>query len=168
MYYKKYSQEIIDGLVNVAVSAPPIIKPSVHLNRLYRTVSIGMYDSFQASQPYIKNISVAANNKDALHKLELEAKDVLTGLFIKIIQDIDNFENKTLEQKMSKITQYMFLEVPPFHYINLEKNMRLDSSQEILDYIHLTKPLRKDFRDKYQAEIKMLGGLVKAAEMLKN
>jgi hypothetical protein len=168
MYYKKYSQEIIDRLVNVAASIPPFVKPSVHLNRLYRTVSIGMYDSLQANQTYIKNLKISFSKKEALQRLEQEANEVLSVLFTKVIADIEDFENKSIEDKMSSITQYKFLDVSPYNYITLEKNMTTDASEETLNYIHLTKPLRKDFREKYNTEIHLLDKIVFKAKLLTN
>ncbi len=166
MFFKKYSQEVIDGLVNIAASATPIKTPSTHLNRLYRTVAIGMYDSIQSNQSIIRNLEVNEENEEAIKRIEQEAKTLLSTLLMKVITDIEFFEAQSIEYKMSCITKSRLLDVLPSEYNHHEMMFTIDKESAAIEYTHLTRPIRKTFIDKYKTEIQIIDELVNKAKSL--
>jgi hypothetical protein len=168
MYYKKYSQEIIDGLVSVAASFAPVVKPSTHLNKLHRVVCLGMYESLQTNLNLIKNLNVAASYTETLTKIEDEIRCVLSGLSSKVNADIAYFEKQSIEYKMSCITKNKLLDVLPSEYQRHESMMHKDKDSADIEYVNLTRPLRKSFLTRFRKEIKEIEHLIDKAKLLTN
>lgn len=150
MRFTKYSQETIEKLVNIATDTYYAL-PSEHLDNLYRVVNLGMYDALREDAKGINQSKVMMVNK---------ANEILKELYETIKQDIEDFAGKTIQEKMPHVTQNRFLDVPPSTYGRNESLIALDKDSVDINYIYLTQPLRKNFREKYKTEIYALEALI--------
>ena len=149
MRFTKYSQETIEKLVNIAADTYYAM-PSEHLDNLYKVVNLGMYDALRENAKSITPKEVLVEKSNA----------ILKELYEMIKEDIEDFAGMTIQEKMTFVTQNRFLDVPPSTYGRNETLMILDKDSVDINYIYLTQPLRKRFREKYKTEIYALEALI--------
>lgn len=155
MRFTKYTQETIDKLVSI-VARTTYALPSEYLDNLYKVVNLGMYDALREDAKAIKQTEIVMVDK---------ANDILKVLYANIMKDIDDFTNRRIQEKMPYVTQNRFLDVPPSTYGRNETLMILDKSSVDINYIYLTQPLRKKFREKYKTEFYAIEALIIQSEL---
>lgn len=161
----KYSPETIERLSSI-ITNEEIVKPSVHLNNLFRTVTLGMYDSLRESAKQISSMEAKYSKTQKMENLNNKANTLLKELYETIKIDIAEFSELCIEDKMSSITQSRFLDIDPKTYATNESLMIMDKDSVEMSYIYLTQPLRKKFRDKHKPIILRLDNLVNEAKKL--
>lgn len=165
MTLMKYSPETIDELATI-ISNTELVKPSVHLNNLYKIVNLGMYDSVREHAKTLSQERTVPNLKNRKVDCAEAARAILKEFYQVVKDDIAAFAKLTIEEKMSSITQNRFLDVDPSTYGACETMMLIDKESVDMSYIYLTQPLRKRFRDKHKVVITQLEKIATDAKQL--
>lgn len=147
MMHTKYTPEVIGNLVDIAINSSFTL-PEEHLINLFSMVNLGMFDTLQDE-------AKAINSKDDKAK----SKVIFKELYELIVEDIEAFKLLPIEKKTAEFSQSRILEVPPTTYGKNELLMRHDRQSADMDYVYLTQPVRKRFKDKYKTLLKQLDEL---------
>jgi len=145
--HTKYTPEVIGNLVDIAFNSSFTL-PEEHLTNIFSIVNLGMFDTLQDEAKSI-------NRKDDITK----SKAIFKELFELIKEDIEAFKGLTIEDKTKAFTQSRILDVDPSTYHKNEMLMRHDRQSADMDYVYLTQPVRKRFKDKYKTLLKQLDEL---------
>ena len=154
MRFTKYSQETIEKLAIIA-SETSYQLPSERIAQLFKVVNLGMYDALREDAKSINPSEV---------ELTLKANQLLSELYQKIKSDIEEFSNLPLKDSMPKITQNRLLDIDPRTYSENETLMIHDKDRVNINYIYLTQPMRKEFREKHKSVIQQMEGLLMTAK----
>lgn len=150
MRFTKYSQETIEKLVNIAADTYYAM-PSEHLDNLFKVVNLGMFDALRENAKSINPTKEVMVEKSYA---------IIKELYEMIKDDIEDFAGMAIQEKMPFVTQNRFLDVPPSTYGRNETLMVLDKDSVDINYIYLTQPLRKRFREKYKPEMYAIEALI--------
>jgi hypothetical protein len=150
MKLTKYDKETIKRLADIATDTYYSL-PSEHLDTLFQVVNLGMYDALRE----------IAKDIDPMNETDVSAANaILKELYGTIKKDIDDFASMTIQEKMPFVTQNRFLDVPPSTYGRNETLMIMDKNSVDINYIYLTQPIRKRFREKHKPVIQHIENLV--------
>lgn len=150
MKLTKYDKETIKRLADIATDTYYSL-PSEHLDTLFQVVNLGMYDALR---------EIAKDIDPTKETVVSAANSILKELYGTIKKDIDDFASMTIQEKMPFVTQNRFLDVPPSTYGRNETLMIIDKNSVDINYVYLTQPIRKRFREKHKSVIQHIEKLV--------
>ncbi len=172
---KKYSNETLDELVNIAVNQKIMKEEDIHnyANKLFDVVQISCWES-------IKNEVIQCEGLK--NKSYESAMKTVNSMYEKIIADNEKFKSNKIETKLKAFRLASFLDVDPEKYSQHEEGIksiigkeRINTAKELLlrvkeddkmkDYALLTAPVRKRFEKVFNNEILNIRNIISKADI---